>query len=175
MMVDCPVGDEGTYDGIDWGGERVTQEVRQRMFPTIAQIFDLKTKLETNGETITKFSITGYSLGGLVARYVIGILYQRSFFSSVTPVNFNTFATPHVGIPGYETLFNKLSRTLGPKLLGRTGTQFYAVDKWGPRDRPLLTVMSDPGIICSVACQRISTHMYTQIKSFTRLSACFHK
>jgi hypothetical protein len=113
----------------------------------ISQIFDLKSKLESNGETITKFSITGYSLGGLVARYVIGILYQRSFFSTVTPVNFNTFATPHIGLPGYDTLFNKLSRTLGPRLLGRTGTQFYAVDKWGPRNRPLLAVMSDPGTV----------------------------
>jgi dienelactone hydrolase len=29
-------------------------------------------KLQQEGRTVTKFSITGYSLGGLVARYVVG-------------------------------------------------------------------------------------------------------
>jgi hypothetical protein len=38
----------------------------------------------------------------------------------------------------------QIFRNLGPKLLSRTGGQFYAVDKWSPRGRPLLQVLADP-------------------------------
>ncbi|EEB87657.1 hypothetical protein MPER_14929, partial [Moniliophthora perniciosa FA553] len=43
-------------------------------------------------------------LGGLVSRYVVGILYQKGFFKTVTPVNFNTIATPHLGKPLLEVM-----------------------------------------------------------------------
>ncbi|KAI0358083.1 DUF676-domain-containing protein [Trametes cingulata] len=125
--------DDGTYDGIDWGGERVAKEV----FEEIA-------KLEKEGKKVTRFSVTGYSLGGLIARYLVGILHQRGFFASVTPVNFNTIATPHVGLPRYPTVISSLFAFFGPKLLSRTGEQFYAVDKWSKNGRPLLEVMADP-------------------------------
>ncbi|TFK51791.1 DUF676-domain-containing protein [Heliocybe sulcata] len=125
--------DESTYDGIDWGGERVAEEV-----------FAEVERFAKEGKKITRFSITGYSLGGLVARYVIGILFQRHFFDDVTPVNFNTIATPHIGLLRYPSFFSSLSHTLGPKLLSRTGEQFYGVDKWSARGRPLLDVMADP-------------------------------
>lgn len=37
--------------------------------------------------------------------------------------------------------------TLGPGLLSRTGHQFYGVDRWHRSDsRPLLEIMSDPGM-----------------------------
>jgi hypothetical protein len=41
-----------------------------------------------------------YSLGGLVARYVLGLLESRtpSFFTEVRPVNFTTFASPAIGM-----------------------------------------------------------------------------
>lgn len=41
-----------------------------------------------------------YSLGGLVARYVLGLLESRtpSFFAEVRPVNFATFASPAIGM-----------------------------------------------------------------------------
>jgi hypothetical protein len=32
---------------------------------------------------ITKFSIIGYSLGGLVSRYAIGLLYSQGFFKNI--------------------------------------------------------------------------------------------
>ncbi|KAJ7907692.1 DUF676-domain-containing protein [Mycena leptocephala] len=83
-----------TFDGIDWGGERVAEEI-------VAEV----EKLQQEGRTVSKFSITGYSLGGLVARYVVGILSQRGFFKNVTPVNFNTLATPHLGLPRYPRSF----------------------------------------------------------------------
>ncbi|KAG7444914.1 lipid particle protein [Guyanagaster necrorhizus] len=122
-----------TYDGIDWGGERVAQEV-----------LDQVDKLQQDGGKVVRFSITGYSLGGLVSRYVVGILHQRGFFQDVTPFNFNTIATPHVGLPTYPSFLSILFSTLGPRLLSRTGEQFYCVDKWSTTGRPLLDIMADP-------------------------------
>jgi dienelactone hydrolase len=70
---------ESTYDGIDWGGERVAAEVsvggivcQIAWLSTLPQIFDQVEKLEKEGKRVTRFSVTGYSLGGLLARYVIG-------------------------------------------------------------------------------------------------------
>ena len=64
-----------TYDGIELGGERVANEVEARL-----------EELQKNGHDIKKFSITGYSLGGLVARYAIGLLYHRGIFEQIQPV-----------------------------------------------------------------------------------------
>src|SRR5690242_10105759 len=64
-----------TYDGIELGGERVANEVEARL-----------EELKQNGHTINKFSITGYSLGGLVSRYAIGLLYHRGVFEQIQPV-----------------------------------------------------------------------------------------
>ncbi|KAI0289582.1 putative serine esterase-domain-containing protein [Russula brevipes] len=125
---------ESTYDGIDWGGERVA-----------AEIFDQVEKLEKEGKRVTRFSVTGYSLGGLVARYVIGVLHQRKFFATVTAVNLNTIATPHIGLLPYPTLISRLGSWIGPRLLSRTGEQFYGVDKWSKTGKSLLQVMADPG------------------------------
>ncbi|KIK65708.1 hypothetical protein GYMLUDRAFT_56361 [Collybiopsis luxurians FD-317 M1] len=133
--------EESTYDGIDWGGERVAQE-----------IIDEISHLRSEGKAVRHFSMTGYSLGGLVSRYVVGILSQRGFFSPdspeyMIPVNFNTIATPHLGLIKYNSLFSTLTHKLGPKLLSRTGEQFYCVDKWGKTNRPLIDVMSDPNLV----------------------------
>jgi hypothetical protein len=130
----------------------------------LVQIFLEIEALERDGKTVTRFSVTGYSLGGLVARYVVGcvlsfitliigiehhpqhsILHQRKFFVTVTPVNFNTIATPHIGLLAYPSFFSRLSSLLGPKLLSRTGEQFYGVDKWSNTGKSLLEVMVDPG------------------------------
>ncbi|KAF9223966.1 DUF676-domain-containing protein [Gyrodon lividus] len=125
--------DESTYDGIDWGGERVAQEVLEEV-----------KKYEEMGRNVTRLSVMGYSLGGLLARYVIGILHQNKFFDKVTPVNFNTVATPHIGIPRFPSTFSAIANYLGPKLLSRTGEQFFCVDKWSPKGRPLVEVLADP-------------------------------
>lgn len=128
--------DQSTYDGIDWGGERVADEVTNKV-----------EELEASGKNVVKFSITGYSLGGLVSRYVIGILYKRGFFKKIKPVNFTTFATPHIGLVRTGSIFSSIAFALGPSLLSRTGTQFYGVDTWGESGRCLLEVMADPKAI----------------------------
>nr|GAT45193.1 predicted protein [Mycena chlorophos] len=125
--------EENTYDGIDWNGERV-----------VTEIVDEIASLAAQGRTVTRFSITGYSLGGLVARYVVGILRQRNFFDTITPVNFNTIATPHLGVPRMpSSFFSSMAGVIGPRMLSRTGEQFFCADKW-LKGRPLLEVMADP-------------------------------
>jgi Putative serine esterase (DUF676) len=83
-------------------------------------------------------------LGGLIARYLVGILHQRNFFATVTPVNFYAFATPHAGIPRYPSLLAKFLFSVG-KTFGRTGQQFYMMDEWGTSGKPILTVLADHG------------------------------
>lgn len=64
-----------TYDGIDLGGERITNEIEEKI-----------STLEEGGCVIRKISLIGYSLGGLVARYAIGLLYSRGCFDKIEPV-----------------------------------------------------------------------------------------
>ena len=81
------------------------------------------------------------------------VLSHAGFFENITPVNFNTIATPHAGLPRYPSLLSSLASVLVPKLLSRTGEQFYLTDKWSPKGRPLLVVMADPG---ELRCYRVS-------------------
>ncbi|KAL7341107.1 ADP-ribose pyrophosphatase [Rhodotorula toruloides] len=134
------------YDGID----EIDEEVR---------------RLEKEGAKVERFSIVGYSLGGLVARYVLGLLDSRtpSFFTHAQPKNFTTFASPWIGIPAYSSFWSRTFRYLGGRLLSRTGRQLYerdrflplrftdGADKKGVRGEkgkveaaPLLKVMADP-------------------------------
>lgn len=64
-----------TYDGIERGGERVCFEIEDEI-----------EKIRKEGGKITKLSIVGYSLGGLVARYAIGLLEMRGVLREVEPV-----------------------------------------------------------------------------------------
>jgi len=64
-----------TYDGIELGGERLTHEIQEAV-----------ERLEKDGKTIKRFSIVGYSLGGLVARFAIGLLHNKGWFDKVEPV-----------------------------------------------------------------------------------------
>ena len=61
-----------TYDGIELGGERVTREIE-----------DTLEELAKQGQTIRKISIIGYSLGGLIARYAIGLLHHKRWFDKL--------------------------------------------------------------------------------------------
>ncbi|KDE08557.1 hypothetical protein MVLG_01334 [Microbotryum lychnidis-dioicae p1A1 Lamole] len=150
-----------TYDGIDICAERVVREIDQEC-ERIAQ----------DGGQVKRFSIVGYSLGGLVARYVLGLLESRlpSFFDDVRPVNFTAFASPWIGIPQYESVWSNVFRFLGARLLSRSGAQLYLTDRYLPsslvegnqqdatkrkssslrffktteKAEPLLSVMADP-------------------------------
>ena len=75
----------------------------------------------------------------------ISILHQRNFFATVTPVNFNTIATPHIGLLRYPSFSSRASSFFGPRVLSRTGKHFYGTDKWSNTGKALLEVMADPG------------------------------
>lgn len=126
-----------TYDGVEVGGERVTEEVEEEMSTLLEQ-----------GHNVTKISIVGYSLGGLVARYAIGLLYSRGFFDRFEPVNFTTFATPHLGVRspvlGWR---NSAWNALGGRTLSTSGRQIFLIDSFRDTGKPLLSVMTDPSSI----------------------------
>lgn len=61
-----------TYDGIECGGERVCLEIEEEL-----------EVIKSRGGNIKKLSIVGYSLGGLVARYAIGLLSARGVLDNL--------------------------------------------------------------------------------------------
>ncbi|GAA5861338.1 hypothetical protein JCM3774_000215 [Rhodotorula dairenensis] len=108
------------YDGFDVCAERVVDEIDA----------EVERIASDEGGTVDKFSIVGYSLGGVVARYALGILDSRtpSFFAAVAPVNLTTFASPAIGMPRYDGFWPSSFRYLGSRLLSRTGQQLYERD-----------------------------------------------
>ncbi|KAF2220806.1 putative serine esterase-domain-containing protein [Elsinoe ampelina] len=126
-----------TYDGIETGGERITHEIEAEI-----------KKIEESGTSIRKLSVIGYSMGGLVARYAIGLLYSAGLFKTVEAVNFTTFATPHLGVRAPITgKASQIWNVLGARTLSTSGQQMFLVDKFRDTGRPLLHVLADPSSI----------------------------
>lgn len=134
ILVPKSNSDNFTYDGIETGGERITNEIEQEI-----------KKIEDKGVTVRKLSIVGYSLGGLLARYTVGLLYSDGVFDRIQPVNFTTFASPHLGVRTPVTGFpSRLWNVLGARTLSKSGRQMFLVDDFRDTGRPLLAVMADP-------------------------------
>lgn len=132
ILVAKSNADSYTYDGIAVGGERISHEIEQEL-------------AELSSTTkITKISMVGYSLGGLVARYAIGLLYKNGVLDTVQPVNFTTFATPHLGVrtptAGWKGDF---WNSMGSRTLSTSGQQMFLIDDFRETGRPLLAVMAD--------------------------------
>ncbi|KAI4236468.1 MAG: hypothetical protein LQ349_002540 [Xanthoria aureola] len=143
-----------TYDGIETGGERVTQEVEE-----------LLEQLIQAGTPIAKLSIVGYSLGGLIARYAIGLLYSKGWFEKIKPINFTTFATPHLGVRtplrGYHS---QLWNAFGARTLSASGRQLFTIDTFRDTNRPILSVLADPSSIFIRALSEFKTrNLYANI------------
>ena len=113
--------------------------------------------MEKNGTDIKKLSIVGYSLGGLVARYIIGLLYSKGWFERIRPVNFTTFASPHLGVrtPLLGVQY-KVLNFLGSRTLSTSGRQLFTIDKFRGTNRPILSVLADPGSIFMLALAQFS-------------------
>ncbi|CAR28505.1 hypothetical protein ZYGR_0S01380 [Zygosaccharomyces rouxii] len=127
-----------TYDGIDVCGFRVAEEIAHKI-----DSFE-------GSSRISKFSLVGYSLGGLIARYALGLLYKRGFFEKrgIQLINFTTFCTPHVGVlaPGKNFAVNVFNGVV-PWLLGNSGRQIFLKDSvrnhgLKAKDEPLIYLMS---------------------------------
>ena len=137
ILVPKSNADNFTYDGIEVGGERVTNEIEQCI-----------RELEQSGSKVTKISMVGYSLGGLVARYAIGLLYKGGVFDTVQPINFCTFATPHLGVraPKKGNL-SEFWNYMGSRTLSTSGQQMFVMDTFRDSDRPLLSILADKNSI----------------------------
>ncbi|EPS29877.1 hypothetical protein PDE_04827 [Penicillium oxalicum 114-2] len=149
VYVHCAQSNSGhwTYDGVEVGGERLAHEIEETL-----------DQLDQKGFTIKKLSIVGYSFGGLVSRYAIGLLHASGWLDKVEPVNFTTFATPHVGArtPLKGTL-GGIYNTLGSKTVSRSGQQMFMVDTFRDTGRPLLSVLADPSSIFIQGLKRFRT------------------
>ncbi|RPA86418.1 DUF676-domain-containing protein [Ascobolus immersus RN42] len=136
LLVYVPKNNSGyfTYDGIDTCAERIVREVD-------TALEEFKTD---DGVDIKKISVIGYSLGGLIARYLVGLLYAREYFKKYTPVNFTAFATPHLGVYSpHKTVFYKyVWNFIGPRSISRSGQQMFLADTFRDTDAPLLVVMT---------------------------------
>lgn len=105
-----------TYDGIEHIGDYVIQS-----------LFKELERLHSEDVRVDKISFIGYSLGGLISRYVIGELYGVGFFDLIAPVLFATFATPHLGTTFFSTygFHAPVMNFLGTNFLGQTGKDLF--------------------------------------------------
>lgn len=122
-----------TYDGIELGGERVCLEIEEEL-----------RVIELRGGKIKKLSVVGYSLGGLVARYAIGLLYAKGVLDDLECMSFTAFASPFLGVrTPLHGGANHLWNVLGARTLSTSGRQLFTIDKFRNTGRPLLAVMAD--------------------------------
>lgn len=137
-----------TYDGIELGGERLAQEIEDKLD-------DLTGGDGGEAHKIRKLSVVGYSLGGLIARYALGLLYMRGWLDKLEPVSFTTFATPHVGVRSpLKGLHYRLWNLLGARTVSASGKQLFMIDSFRDTGKPLLSVLADPESIFVKALER---------------------
>ncbi|KAI0512447.1 hypothetical protein KFK09_013086 [Dendrobium nobile] len=145
-----------TFDGVDLMGERLADEV-------------LSFVNERDG--IQKISFVAHSLGGLIARYAIGRLYDPSnrfsppattnqfkedgnwqgTIAGLEAMNFITFASPHLGSRGHKQLpllcglpfLEQRASEAAHLIVGRTGKHLFLTDDDGRA--PLLLRMVEDG------------------------------
>lgn len=126
-----------TYDGIERGGERLCLEIEEEL-----------RAIEQRGGKIAQLSVVGYSLGGLVARYAIGLLYAKGVLDGLECKNFTAFASPFIGVrTPLHGWSNNVWNTLGARTLSMSGRQLFGIDKFRDTGRPLLAVMADTNSI----------------------------
>ncbi|KAJ6731608.1 ALPHA/BETA-HYDROLASES SUPERFAMILY PROTEIN [Salix purpurea] len=151
-----------TFDGVDLMGDRLAEEVLE---------------VVRHRPEVRKISFVAHSLGGLVARYAIAKLYEnlpKSALSNLSanslneehtnslhcleqpceariaglePVNFITFATPHLGSRGNKQLpflcglpfLERRASQTAHLIVGRTGKHLFLTDN--DNEIPLLLQM----------------------------------
>lgn len=155
-----------TFDGVDKMGNRLAEEVK---------------KVIENRPGVKRISFVSHSLGGLVSRYAIGVLYEPPSRSSTVaqnncdiidgnfnqnveeeskgkiaglePVNFITFATPHLGSRGKKQLpfacglpvLEKAASHSAHWFVGRTGRHLFLTDKDDGKPPLLCRLVTDFG------------------------------
>ncbi|KAG0230130.1 hypothetical protein BGW42_001155 [Actinomortierella wolfii] len=208
-----------TYDGIDLCAVRLVEEIhtvikvieegdsiedmkgqrkskkkqnqQKHSQPTQADEEQGNASTTTRPRKVTQFSYLGYSLGGLIGRFAMGLLEMEQFFTptaqggrGIEPVYFVTMATPHLGIrtPSKSRL-GRLFNFLSARMLSRTGEQLQLVDSYLPaypeeeQDQhqhqqqqgqgvPILVAMSEPGSVFVQALARFKKRaIYCNIRN----------
>jgi hypothetical protein len=143
-----------TYDGIELGGERVCLEIEEEL-----EI------IKSKGGNIKKLSIVGYSLGGLVARYAIGLLFARGVLDTLECMNFTAFASPFLGVrTPLRGWANQIFNVLGARTLAMSGRQLFGIDKFRDTGKPLIAVLADPNSIFMSGLAKFNRRtLYTNI------------
>ena len=125
-----------SYSGIRACAQRLKEEIEEEM-----------DRLE---DVMTHISFIGYSAGGLICRYCLGLLEDNGFFEKVVPVNFFLFASPNAGIHRFLTsphsltnlnyqVFNWFTSKLGWLIGGKTCVEMALQDD---PEAPLVHLMS---------------------------------
>ncbi|XP_008805429.1 putative lipase ROG1 isoform X2 [Phoenix dactylifera] len=141
-----------TFDGVDLMGERLAEEVRS--------------VVKQRGG-VRKISFVAHSLGGLVARYAIGRLYELppadakdqfdeegcldGRIAGLEPMNFITFASPHLGSRGHKQIpflcglpfLERRASETAHLIVGRTGKHLFLTDNDDGRPPLLLRMVDD--------------------------------
>ncbi|KAK6942412.1 protein of unknown function DUF676, lipase-like [Dillenia turbinata] len=154
-----------TFDGVDFMGERLAEEV----------LAVVRRRPEVH-----KISFVAHSLGGLVARYAVGRLYEPSpklepsdllgkqldeetsnkhhherqseaTIAGLEPMNFITFATPHLGSRGHRQLpflcglpfLERKAPQTAHWIVGRSGKHLFLTDNDDGRPPLLLQMVKD--------------------------------
>lgn len=155
-----------TLDGVDVMAQRLAAEVLEVI---------------KNKPNLRKISFVAHSVGGLVARYAIGILYQppdnsnvvdssansyenaRGTIGGLEAINFITVATPHLGSRGNKQVPFLFGVTAIEKVAGRvihwifrkTGKHLFLTDGDDEGKPPLLKRMiEDNGEYCFISALR---------------------
>ncbi|CUM62976.1 uncharacterized protein PRCAT00000536001 [Priceomyces carsonii] len=119
-----------TYDGLKYNSQRIIQEI----------FYEIEILKQNKNYRVDKISIIGYSLGGLLSRYVIGMLNDLNVYSKIEPVFFTTFATPHVGIEFFkENVFDKGANHIGQFIFGKSGREMFMRDA-----KNIMVTLADP-------------------------------
>ncbi|TPX55564.1 hypothetical protein PhCBS80983_g05216 [Powellomyces hirtus] len=140
-----------TYDGVDVCAVRLMAAIQARL-------------ADTSRPPVDRISFIGYSLGGLVVRYAVGILEARHMlYPSPAPspsqpcllraVNLITVATPHAGAAWKaDNVWGRLYNGATSWAVSASGTHITLTDRdgeFGPTKgakRPLLDAMADPNL-----------------------------
>lgn len=146
-----------TFDGVDMMGERLAEEVLS---------------VVNRRQGVKKISFIAHSLGGLVARYAVGRLYEPvpsresphstgnqcdvdhellGKIAGLTPMNFITSATPHLGSRGNKQLpflcglsfLERRASEAAHLIVGKTGKHLFLTDDDDGRPPLLLRMVDD--------------------------------
>ncbi|CAL5220186.1 g2158 [Coccomyxa viridis] len=137
-----------TYQGVDKCGERLAKEVSAYV---------------EQHPALQRISVLGHSMGGLIARYALGKMYdpKTGLICGLRPAHFITLATPHLGCAGavdspaqvpllqvakiggkpVQRVVAAAAKPFASMFLGSSGAQFFLHDSTDAQ-QPLLVRMT---------------------------------